>query len=303
MSKSNVHILAVVIEVTVAVSLIVGVGLSGSFKKSSNADPFIAADHAINREAVSEIAREAARTEIASAGLDGKALNAKMEGAIIDFIKSRASKSGSTAASNHDAPQPSANVNIEPINSVTEPVAGNPSARYQLIVFSDYECPFCKRFDPTLEKVIKRYSQSLAVTLRNYPLPFHGEAAVTEAIAARCAFKLGGNATFWSYSSGIFDRTQSNGAGLGDDGLMRLAADNKLDAQAFGDCLANNEHVKGSIKADRTSANAAGVRGTPTSVLLDTRTGSATLIRGAQPLSAMTSALDNLLGAPKEVVQ
>lgn len=246
---------------------------------------------ALDRQAVREIVHEG----IAEAGLTGAALDGRMEQAIIAFIKSRASEPGIPAPQEKARPTPQANVDVEPIDSATEPVAGSPGARYQLIVYSDYECPFCKRFDPRLKTVIERYGERLAVTLRDYPLPFHGETAIREAIAAQCAFELGSDAAFWPFSHGLFEHTGSNAQGLTEGGQLDLAVEVGLERAAFKDCLESPGEIRAGIEADRASGTAAGVRGTPTSVLLDTRTGKAAVLRGAQPLSAVTSALDGLL--------
>jgi len=243
--------------------------------------------------------RQIVRDELSQAGLTGDTLDATMEKAIVNFIKSRATEPGNNAAPPKPTAQPQAaeNVDIDPIDPSSEPLAGNEDSRYQLIVYSDYECPYCQRFDPTVKTVIEEYGADLAVTMRDYPLPFHGETAMEEAVAAQCAFQLGGNEAFWPYSHGIFDRTNSNGSGLGDGGLVELAVDVGLEKDAFTTCLANDEDIRAGIQEDMASGDAIGVRGTPTSVILDTETGSTAMIRGAQPLSAVTSSLDNLLGS------
>lgn len=252
----------------------------------------------LNRQAVRELAASTVDQRLAEAGLTGDALETTMEKAIIAFIKSRATQPGTDTVP-QTRPADASNIDAEPIDPATEPVAGNPNARYQLIVYSDYECPFCQRFDTTLETVIERYGDQLAVTLRDYPLPFHGEVAVREAVAAQCAFRLAGDAAFWSYSHAIFDQTRSSGRGIaGATPLADLAVETGLERAAFTQCLNNAEDIRAGIQADLARGQAVGVGGTPTSVLLDTRTGRAALVTGAQPLSAMTSALDNLTGEP-----
>lgn len=227
-------------------------------------------------------------------GLTGDALNQKMAQAIVAFIKSRA-KAPAKATAQANTPPPTTSRHVTPIDPMQEPVAGNPDARYQMIVYSDYECPFCKRFDPTLQKVIARYGDRLAITQRDFPLSFHGQAALDEAGAAACVFKLGGNEAFWPYSHAIFAATGSNGQGVANGDLKQLAVKAGVDAGAFEHCI-NGDVGAAKVAADQKSGQAAGVRGTPTSFLYDTETGRSAAIRGAQPLSAVTSALDNLLG-------
>lgn len=277
-----------IITATVPVSML---ALAVAFYTNGGAPvPAPAQSNTLDRAEVRQIVRD----ELSQAGLAGEALDATMETAIVDFIKSRATEPGNNAAPPEPASQPqaAANIDIDPIDPANEPVAGNADARYQLIVYSDYDCPYCQRFDPTVQAVIERYGDDLAVTLRDYPLPFHGESAVNKAVAAQCAYELGGNEAFWPFSRGIFERTGSDGTDLTD-----LAVEVGLDAEAYENCVANSEDIRAGIEADMASGDAAGVRGTPSSVLLDTQTGSTALIRGAQPLSAVTSSLDNLLGS------
>lgn len=248
--------------------------------------------------AIRRIAEQAAHDEatkaIESAGLDAQQINQTVEDAIIAFIKTRAGAQGEPTDSAQA--QGEAKVDVDPIDVATEPVAGNAQARYQLIVFSDYECPFCQRFWPTVETVIDEYSDNLAVTVRDYPLPMHGQIAEREAQAAQCVFKLAGNDAFWQYAGMIYERTGTNGRGIpGDKPLVAMAGELGVDGDAFGDCIANDSEVKRRVQADANAARKAGVRGTPTSVLLDTQTGQTALIRGARPLSTITSALDTLL--------
>lgn len=242
-----------------------------------------------------QVAHDEVAEQLATRGLDADQIDQTIEKAIIAFIKSRATDVGQPSA----APKPQPQVDVAPIDAVTEPVAGNADARYQLIVFSDYECPFCKRFWPTVQTLIDDYGDNLAVTMRDYPLPFHGRAAQREAVAAKCAFKIAGNNAFWAYTDMIYARTASNGQGIsGAAPLVALAKEAGIDADAFAQCLNGDSQVKRSVEDDMAAARAAGIRGTPTSILLDTQTGRTAMIRGAQPLSTITSALDTLLGQP-----
>lgn len=259
------------------------------------------AQASLDRQAVRQIAGHVVDKRLKTAGLTGKALNQKMEQAIIAFIKSRAAQSGH-ASNTKSQPRRAHNtvINAESIDPATEPVAGNPDARYQLIVYTDYECPFCKRFYPTLETVIQRYGKHLAVTLRDFPLPMHGKTAVRESVAAQCVFKLAGDQAFWAYSEAIYNHTRSNGRGVpGEHKLADLATKAGVKRSQFKSCLQqgmeSESAIRSGIRADLDRGNAIGVRGTPSSVLLDTRTGKAALVVGAQPLSAMTSALNNLI--------
>lgn len=98
-----------------------------------------------------------------------------------------------------------------------DPVLGNPNAPLTLVEFSDYECPFCKRyFDQTYPQVKKEYIDTgkLKLVFRDLALSFHDPAATFEANAANCAKELGGDKAYFEYHDLLFKNTKSNGQGI-----------------------------------------------------------------------------------------
>jgi protein-disulfide isomerase len=78
---------------------------------------------------------------------------------------------------------------------------GNKDARFQLVEYSDFECPFCKKFHPTATKLYKENSD-IAWVYRHFPLDFHATAQKS-AEASECIAKLGGNDAFWKFNETI----------------------------------------------------------------------------------------------------
>jgi protein-disulfide isomerase len=175
-------------------------------------------------------------------------------------------------------------------------VRGNRKAEVSLIEYSDYECPFCKRFHPTMQQVLARYGDRVNWVWRHYPLPMHEPAAQREALAAECAAKLGGDKAFWSYSDALFQNTRSDGKGLPDSmSLQSLAAKSGLDQAKFAACLKSPE-VRKPIEDDFADAEQIGVQATPTTIARNNKTGAVDVIVGAQPLDAVAAQIDRLLG-------
>ena len=175
-------------------------------------------------------------------------------------------------------------------------VRGNRKAQVSLIEYSDYECPFCKRFHATLQEVMKRYGERVNWVWRHYPLPIHDPVAHQDAFAAECAAKLGGNSAFWTYSDALFQNTRSDGKGLPEGlSLASLAGKHGLDPGKFAACLKSPEARK-PIDQDLADAEQIGVQATPTTLVRNNATGAVEVIVGAQPLEAVTAQLDRMLG-------
>jgi protein-disulfide isomerase len=189
--------------------------------------------------------------------------------------------------------------NARPVDPAHDHVQGDARAPISIIEYSDFECPFCKRFHGVPEEVVKRLGGKVNFVWRQFPLEMHGPAAMRAAEASECAARQGGNDSFWTYADEVMKRTRSNGQGLpaGDgDPLVALAAELKLDAAAFGKCLDSGE-TRQRVGEDMKDGEGAGVTGTPGIVLRNAASGKSTLIEGAIPAEALESAVRELLPA------
>ncbi len=180
--------------------------------------------------------------------------------------------------------------------SVAAPTKANPSrgpARATVVVqmWSDFQCPFCKRALPTLEQLEKAYPGRVRVVWRNYPLPFH-QHAVLAAEAAMEAFAQKGNAGFWKMHDLLYANQAASG-GLERPAIEGYAAQIGLDMARFNKALDDSAHAD-VINADAKEAQGAQINGTPAFVI------NGYYVSGAQPLAAFKKVVDYALKHPKK---
>ncbi|MCC7197827.1 thioredoxin domain-containing protein [Candidatus Peregrinibacteria bacterium] len=186
--------------------------------------------------------------------------------------------------------------NVKPVDKTRDHVRGNPDAEITMITYSDYECPFCKKFHPTGNKVMAAYGDKINWVYRHYPLSFHDPMATTEAMAAECVAEFGGSDKFWSYTDMIYEKTSSNGDGLTMDQLYAFAKDLGLNEASFKECLTSQKYLS-KVQNDIAEGEKAGVDGTPGNIIMNNKTGKVKVVSGAQPLSKFQTAIDALLNS------
>ncbi|MBL8619596.1 MAG: thioredoxin domain-containing protein [Deltaproteobacteria bacterium] len=145
----------------------------------------------------------------------------------------------------------------------TEPIDGNPSAKYTVVEFADFECPHCGKVAPQLHKLVTDHPE-VRVLFKHYPLSnlcneaisneFHKDACGA-ARAAECARVQG---KFWEMDRVMFMNQQFLAAA----DLKLIAGQVGLDLPAYEACMASPESEL-AVKADAQHGNAAGVNGTP----------------------------------------
>ncbi len=161
---------------------------------------------------------------------------------------------------------------------------GGAKAPVTIIEFSDYQCPFCKRAEDSVNKVMQVYGDKIRLVYRDYPLPMHSMARPASEAAA-CANAQG---KFWEYHAKLFD----NQTALQDDKLKQYAKDVGLDSAKFDDCLAKKPH-KDAIDKDIADGNKVGVNGTPAFFI------NGRMISGAQPFEKFKEIIDDEIAAKK----
>jgi protein-disulfide isomerase len=160
------------------------------------------------------------------------------------------------------------------------PGRGGAEAKVTIVVFSEFQCPFCGRVEPTLEQALRTYGDDVRVVWKHLPLPFH-ERALPAAYAVEAAAAQG---KFWPMHDALF----AHQTALGPEELAKYAGELKLDVARFTADLASDT-VRARVEADRKLAQTLGVRGTPTLFVNGRR------VVGAQPWDRIKVVIDEEL--------
>src|SRR6266478_4824081 len=166
-------------------------------------------------------------------------------------------------------------------------VKGDPKAPITIVEFSDFQCPFCKKTESTLNDLLTKYNGQVKLAYLDFPLREIHPHAQNAAEAARCAGEQG---KFWEYHDALYaDQSKLNGAEL-----VAQAHALHLDAKLFQSCLDSGK-FKSKIEADLEQGRKVGVAGTPGFFV------NGVFLSGARPPADFEKIIDiqlALLGAP-----
>ena len=157
---------------------------------------------------------------------------------------------------------------------------GPGAAPVTIVEFSDFQCPYCSRVKPTLERVRAVYGDRVRVVFRDFPLPIH-PLAPKAAEAAACAKDQG---RFWEMHDRLFDNQQK----LAPADLKQHAKDLGLDAEAFDQCLDSGRHA-GDVQKNVADGTRYGITATP-AFFINGRP-----FVGAQPFEGFAQVIDDEL--------
>ena len=187
------------------------------------------------------------------------------------FVLDEASPAGATESAKLD-------VSID-----DDAVKGNADAPVTIVEFSEFQCPFCKKyFDETYPQIVKNYvlTGKVKYVFRDFPLEFHPNAQKA-AEAAECAGEQG---QYWQMHDELF-RNQDR---LDVVSLKSYAKELKLDTAKFDACLDNGDMAE-EVKKDAVDGQSYGVTGTPAFFI------NGKLISGAMPYSAFVTEIEAAL--------
>jgi protein-disulfide isomerase len=137
-------------------------------------------------------------------------------------------------------------------------IIGPRDSKVVLVEFSDFECPACKAFHPTMQSLIDKYKDRVLFAYKHFPLPQHRNAR-SAAIAAIAAQEQG---SFWNYADKLFDAQPD----FSREKFIQLAGELNLDKDKFNQALDNADLAK-RVDDDLAQANRLGLAQTPSFIL------------------------------------
>jgi protein-disulfide isomerase len=205
-----------------------------------------------------------------------------------ELAKENRAKAPPPANDDDDEPEDTKTVYRVPVGR--SPSLGNPAAPVTIVEFSDFQCPFCGRVQPTLQALREKYGADLRLVWKNLPLPFHpwAEPAAQAALEVRAER---GDAAFWQMHDAIFARQ----ADLSEDVLVDLAAAAGARPAAVRAAIQKHSHAR-EIDADADLADDFHADGTPHFFINGRR------LVGARPQEKFQAIVDEEIKKAKELV-
>lgn len=167
------------------------------------------------------------------------------------------------------------------------PARGAADAPITIVEFSDFQCPFCGRMEPELQKLLGAYPRQVRLVYRNFPLESLHPDALHAAQAGVCAGRQG---KFWPMHDLMFAEQNA----LSIPALKEKAKRVGLDSKRFDHCLDTGEAMP-VIKEDQAAARRLGLSGTP-STFVDGR-----FLNGAVSYEELTAMVNDELQRTRAV--
>ncbi|MBV1858433.1 MAG: thioredoxin domain-containing protein [Nannocystaceae bacterium] len=166
-------------------------------------------------------------------------------------------------------------------------VKGSAEALVTIVEWSDFQCPFCSKVNPTMAKIHEAYGDKVRVAFKHNPLPMHNR-AMAAALAAEAAGRQG---KFWE----MHDKLFANGRALTDENFEKWASELQLDVAKFKTDL-KDKALETKVRKQQSQGSVLGARGTP-SFFVNGRH-----LSGAQPFEAFKALIDTELKKAEALV-
>lgn len=143
--------------------------------------------------------------------------------------------------------------------SEQDAVFGNAQSNVKVVVYSDFQCPYCKVFFSSLRDVMKNYEDKVYFAYKDLPLTDIHPQAESAALAGKCALE---QRKFWEYADKLFGAQSEWGITKDTTLLKTYARTLGLDANQFNQCL-DSKKYQDAVETDRKEALDFGITGTP----------------------------------------
>jgi protein-disulfide isomerase len=167
---------------------------------------------------------------------------------------------------------------------------GAAATKVTIVEFSDFQCPFCKRSEPTVKGVLDKYGKDVSLVWMNQPLPFHDH-AMDAATAFQAAGRQGSDKA-WK----LHDKMYENNTALTRADIERYAGEVGLNTGKFKKDW-DDPKIKAEVDQDSKAGTAAGANGTPTFFINGRE------VVGAQPADAFEKVIDDEIKKADELIK
>ncbi|APW98403.1 disulfide bond formation protein DsbA [Halobiforma lacisalsi AJ5] len=187
------------------------------------------------------------------------------------------------------------------IDLAGKPIVGSPDAPLDIYYWTDFQCPFCERFErETFPDLVREYVEPGDVRIVVIALPYFGGDSMTAAVASRCVWdrlRDGDPAAYWDWHAAVFDEQgEKNSGWASTENLLEYTrAVPDVSADGLESCLEDRRaDVEAAVEAEAERATELGVSGTPTFVVFDPESEAAGSLVGAQPIERFDEAIDRI---------
>lgn len=171
-----------------------------------------------------------------------------------------------------------------------DPIKGPKDALVTMVIFSEFQCPFCKRVNETIQQVLQTYPNDVRVVWKDNALPFHNRAKPA-AIFGRVAYKQKGDKGFWDVHDALFASQPK----LEDADFQSIAAKTGIGWDSVRTAIEQQKYMD-KIEQSMETANDFQARGTPHFFINGVR------LAGAQPFEKFKSVIDEQLAKAKGLI-
>jgi protein-disulfide isomerase len=212
------------------------------------------------------------------------------KGRVYDEMTKENKKNVPAAAENKEENPKDDTTTVFKVPLGNSPILGSPNALVTIVEFSDFQCPFCSKVEPTLKSIRDKYGDKVRLVWRNEPLPFHNRAEPCAEAAMEVRAEKGDKG-FWAMHDELF----ANQKAQADDDLVKYATDNGASADKVKDAIANHTHKK-EIDADQEVGSDFQASGTPHFFVNGRR------LVGAQPEEKFDAIIDEEIKKAQDLI-